>query len=299
MSKEILKATYGAPERPLKIPGFEIPCYVLENEQRVIVHSGLLKALGMSSGGGQKVGSRKIDEFLGSSSLKPFITNDLSDRVRKAIEFKTPNGTTAFGYEATILVDICDAVLQANKEGKLFSKQKHIAERAEILIRAFAKTGIIALVDEATGFQQVREKDALKKFLEKFLTEEKGKWIKTFQDEFFEMIFKMRNWTWYYASAKKPQVVGHYINDFVYSRLGPKILEELRVRNPKNEKGIRIGKHHQFTSQDYGHPKLKEHLSILTALGRAAGYNWNNFKRLVNRALPRFGSNIEIPFDEE
>ena len=112
------------------------------------------------------------------------------------------------------------------------------------------------------------------------------------------MIFKMKGWTWSYASAKKPSVVGHYINDFVYSRIAPQILKELRERNPTHTGG-RKAKHHQFLTPDYGHPKLKEHLSILIALGKAAGYNSRNFDRLINRALPKYGNTIEIPYFDE
>jgi hypothetical protein len=51
----------------------------------------------------------------------------------------------AYGYEATILADICDAVLKARENGDLNYQQEHIAQRCEILVRAFARVGIIAL----------------------------------------------------------------------------------------------------------------------------------------------------------
>ncbi len=296
--KEILKANYGAPDKPLIIGEFEIPCYVLENEQRVITQGGLLKALGMSTGGAKKAGTRKIDEFLTSSQLKPFISKELSARANDAITFKTTTGTKAIGYEATILVDICDAVLEANKKGSLLLNQKHIAEQAEMLIRSLAKVGIIALIDEATGFQEVRNKMDLRKFLSQFLEDQAGKWVKTYSDDFFETIFKMKGWTWNIANGgKKPQVMGHYINNFVYSRLAPNVLKELRKLNPINEKGYREHKHTQYINPGFGHPLLKEHLSAVIALGKAAGYNWRNFQRLLNRALPRFGA-PELPFDD-
>ncbi|HGN3509251.1 TPA: hypothetical protein ACKSJL_004093, partial [Providencia stuartii] len=57
------------------------------------------------------------------------------------------------GYEASILVDICDAFMQARKEIDLSPRQSIIAEQCEMLIRSFAKVGIISLIDEATGYQ--------------------------------------------------------------------------------------------------------------------------------------------------
>ncbi|MFZ1528246.1 MAG: P63C domain-containing protein [Ferruginibacter sp.] len=298
MSKK-LEAKYGSPDKPLKVGEIELQCYVLNDEKRVLVQRGLQSGLGMSTGGGTG-GAQRIIQFIDTKSINPFISNDLRLRINNPIKFTVPSGALAYGYEATILIDICDAIIESRKQGLLHKYQTHIAERAEMLLRAFAKTGIIALVDEATGYQEVREKDSLRQFLEKFLAEEKAKWVKTFPDEFFEVIFKMKGWTWYYAnSGKKPQVVGHYINDLVYSRIGPSVLEELRTKNPKDEKGNRKAKHTQWLTIDYGHPKLKEHLNILVALGKASGYNWNTFKRLVQRALPKIGSPLELDFNED
>jgi len=53
---------------------------------------------------------------------------------------------------------LCETVLQARKDGKLQSQQMHIAEQCEILVRGFARVGIIALVDEATGYQDYRSR---------------------------------------------------------------------------------------------------------------------------------------------
>jgi hypothetical protein len=74
-----------------------------------------------------------------------------------------------YGYEATKLIDLCDALLDLNKAGVLKDSQKIYAEQGEIIIRSVAKVGIIALVDEVTGYQEKREKDELQKFLTKFI----------------------------------------------------------------------------------------------------------------------------------
>lgn len=299
MKKEkTVEAKYGSPDRPLVIGNIEIPCYVLENGKRVITQTGFLTALGLQYRGGGKGSPARLAQFVTGQRLSPFISNELKDLTTNPINFKTHTGSLAYGYEATILVDVCNAVMEAKKQGALQKQQQHLAENAEMLIRAFAKTGIIALIDEATGYQQVREKDALKHFLEKFLQDEMGKWVKTFQDDFFEMIFKMKGWTWHYASQKKPQVVGHYINDFVYSRLGPEILKELKVRNKNAVTGKKKGANHQFLTPDLGHPALRERLAILTAFGKATGYNWNNWKRMVERTFPKFGQTIPLALPE-
>lgn len=303
MSK-LLEASFGSPDRPLRIGDIEIPCYVLNNEKRVLVLGEMIKALGMAPGSAGKGGNDRLASFASGNRVKPFIPNELMNMIENPIRFKPPTGgVIAYGYEATILIDICNSILDANKAGVLQKQQSHIAERADVLIRSFAKTGIIAVIDEVTGFQAAREKDALQQFLDKFLLEENAKWVKTFPDEFFEMIFKMKGWTWHYASTKKPGVVGHYINDLVYSRIAPNVLTDLKVKNPVIKPGYRKYKHPQFISSEFGHPKLKEHLSALIALGKGSAFNWNTFKRLVARAFPKFapdGSSApELGFPED
>ena len=161
------------------------------------------------------------------------------------------------------------------------------ANNADIIIRSVAKVGIIALVDEATGYNKVKEraKDELQKFLNRFLSEEASKWVKTFNDSFFEMIYKMRGWDWKMTN-KKPGVVGQWINDIVYKRLAPGVYLELQDLNPKDENGHRKEKHHQYLSNETGKPMLKGYLNTIEALGRAADYDWDVFMTLLNKAYP-------------
>ncbi|HEX9740242.1 MAG TPA: P63C domain-containing protein [Ignavibacteriaceae bacterium] len=229
-----------------------------------------------------------LTKFINESPITKHLKTGVLKQLNNPIKFQRPQAggsqSSAYGYEVTILIDICDSILEANKTGEKIDST--IIENAQIIIRSVAKVGIIALVDEVTGYEKVREKDTLQMFLQKFLEEEKGKWVRTFPPEFFEAIFKMKGWTWKQASTKKPSVVGHYINNYVYSRLAPKILTELRRLNPKDDKGNRKGNHPQWINPEFGHPKLKEHLTVLTAFAKATGYNWNNWNRMVERALP-------------
>ena len=247
-------------------------------------------------------GGARLVRFLDQNDLTPLIGGDLKAVLKSPIVFKV-NNTVHYGYEATLLQEITKQVSKAYLKGDLQSGQDEIGAGAEMLYDAFAKVGIIALVDEVTGYQEDREKDALQVFLKQFLNEERHKWIRTFPDEFWEALFKMRGLNWTLANkGKKPQYIGHDINNYVYSRLAPQILSELRKLNPKNEKGVRKSTHTQWIDTDYGHPKLKEHLKILVALAKASGHNFPNWKRMVERALPKYeqdGSQIqELPFEE-
>src|SRR5690606_18352783 len=74
--------------------------------------------------------------------------------------------------------------------------------------------------------------------------------------------------------------------DLVYARLAPDMLKELEKRNPKDDRGHRRARHHQWLTEDVGHPALAQHLHALIALMRASD-NWAQFKTLIARALPR------------
>jgi len=135
MTDKILKAEYGSADHPLRIVDIEIPCYVLEDGTRVLSQRGLQTGIGMSSSGGSKVGEQRVATLLDSLAYKGLEIKDLSARIRSPIRFFPPGGgRPAFGYEATILADLCDVILDARNKGNLLHpQQKHIAERCEIL----------------------------------------------------------------------------------------------------------------------------------------------------------------------
>lgn len=210
--------------------------------------------------------------------------------------YATGGGGVTYGYPATLLVDICETVLKARDEGALHPQQHRMAEHCGILIRGIARVGIIALVDEATGYQEIRDQRALATILEKFIAKELQPWTKTFDYEFYEQIFRLKRWPGP-EGTKRPSVIGCYTNDLVHERLTPGVLDELRRRrNPTTPGGGRKSKHHQWFTPNLGHPKLKEHLAAVTALMKAAP-DWDSFKRSLQRALPKQNETIPLPLD--
>ncbi len=298
-AKQPLKVIAGEPGSPLVIGDIEIPCYVLEDETRVLSQRGFLGSLGMSVGGvvNRKDGAPQLAIFTRSNALAPHVTGETLARTYTPIEFTPPHGgRTAYGYPATLLTDLCDAILAAREAGDLHPNQLHIAKRCEVLVRGLARVGIIGLVDEATGYQRIREERALAKILEAFLDEELHPWTKTFDFSFYEQIFRLRGWG-SAAGVKRPRVIGHYTNDLVYDRIAPGVLAELRERNPVMPQGWRKNRHHQWFTPEFGHPKLLQHIEGVTALMRAAG-SWESFKRALDRAYPKTGSQFSMPETE-
>lgn len=290
----IAQATHGSPDHPLRIGDVQLVCYVLEDGRRVLVQGGMLNALDMSQGSASaKSGGDRLAKFISTKALKGRVTPELAKAIREPIRFKTPTGSDANGYEATILADICEAVLSAADEGALNYQQEHIARQCQILIRGFARVGIIALVDEATGYQDVRTREALEEILERFIADELLAWAKRFPDEFYRQLFRLRGLHYSEVSTKRPQYIGRLTNDIIYERLAPGVLDELRDITPRDEEGRRKHKYHQRLTEDVGHARLQEHLSNVLTLMRASA-NYRSFYRLLQRALPKYTGQLDL-----
>jgi hypothetical protein len=295
-SGEIKRATHGSEDHPLTIGDTQIACYVLEDGRRVLQQTGLIGALNMSHGGSYSVGGDRLAKFAAQGRLKPYVSNELLERTANPIRFKTTSGGTAYGYEATVLADLCEAVLAARSDGVLQKQQEHIARQAEILVRGFARIGIIALVDEATGYQRERERDALSRILEAWIAKELQAWVQTFPQEFYENMFRLRGLEFSSDSVKRPQYFGHLTNDIVYKRLEPGVLKELKRVTPKNEQGRLKAKMTQSLTKNVGYPKLKEHLGAVVAYMKISR-DWPGFMALLDSQYPKRGETPLLPMD--
>lgn len=293
-SGEILKATHGSPDRPLKIGNLEIPCYVLEGGMRVLSGRGMQSALGLGQGHGTL-----LKAFLGKESLKPYINDNLAMVLSKPVKFIRPGrgGKTAICFEATILADICDAVLAARKEKKLVGKQLIIAGQCEILLRGFARVGIIALVDEATGYDKDKLTKDYAKILEAFVAKELQPYVKTFQYDYYEQMFRLRGLE-FPKSRARPQYFGHLTNDVIYRRLAPGVWKELKEKTEKDEKGRLKHKLFQKLTPDLGHPKLRDLLASVITIMKLSD-QWGDFKNKLDRIHPAYNETMLLPYELE
>lgn len=278
------KATHAG---VLAVGDFRVPCYVLEDGRRLLSQSGMVATLSLSKGQVDRLGS-----FLGSNVLKPFVSEELSSGINAPARFKAPHGPAAYGYDATILVDICDAVLSARRAGALLDRQSHVADRCEMLVRALSKVGIIALVDEATGYQADRQRDELQRILEAYIVEELRSYLPRFPMEFFKQVHRIHGWEWH-GDTRGPRYVGKLINRYIYDRLPPGVHDEIRRRNPATN-GRRKRRHHQFLTEDTGVPHLDQQIRAVTVLMKAAD-NKMQFEKMLKRVFPAVGDQQELP----
>lgn len=304
LAKTIVSGANAKPTLPvaryagtISISESDIGCAVLEDGTRLLTQSDMMRALGrarQAKGRGFYDSDVNLPAFLTAKNLKPFIPKDLYV-TSSQIKFLLPNGKKAYGYKADLLPQVCEVYLEARDAGALVQSQMHVAQQADILVRGLARVGITALVDEATGYQDDRAKDALADIFAEFLTAERQKWTRTFPIDFYKEIYRLRGWEFKPWTTKRPSVIANWTDNFVYDRLAPQITEELRRKNPKSiGNGRRKDKHHQWFNPENGHPRLKEHLSGVIALLRASE-TWDQFLVSLDRAYPKFGNTIELP----
>lgn len=305
---QLPKAEYNG---ALNLGGLKVVCAVLgDKKTRVISERSLAYALGARGGAahwskrrGEKKGAL-LPEYISRKTLIPFISDELRSQLMNPVLYEPKSGGVARGLEATRMPDICDVWIRAREKGALTPRQEDMAERAYILLRGFAHIGIIALVDEATGFEADRAKDALAKILQEFISTELCKWVKTFPDDYYEQLFRLRGLSYDQFSTKRPRIIGKITKDIVYQRVAPGVLDALLERTSRRKDG-RLKNHlHRWLTPEVGQQKLREHLAGTIAL-MTISPNYRKFHAMLNRVYPRqdlppeFPGMDSVPYDAE
>lgn len=277
----------------LKIGDMSFNCRVLDDGTRLILSSDIQDKFGSSGGktykvkeNAEKESSGPLPIFVASKPLIPFISRVFDESDLIPVECNN-GGKIEKGYRAEILPKVCEVWLQASDAGVLQKQQFPKVKKAEILIRGLAQVGIVALVDEATGYQKNRERDALAKILEKFVAKELQPYMKTFDADYYEEMFRLRGIKYPPAIANyRPQYFGTLTNDIVYKRLAPNILEALKSEAKKVKKNHKLFQH---LTADYGRQELIKHLGTVVGLMKVSK-DWDDFISLLDRVKPKIPS---------
>lgn len=280
-----------------------LPCAVLSDGTRVVTETDFMQGMGMYRSGALST-RREADEegtriplYLAFKNLSPFINKHLGDVHELVLKYYTERGSIAHGISAEIIPKICDVWIDAQEAGGLGTRQEQIANKAKLIMRALAHVGIIALIDEATGYQRDRAADALATILERYIAKELQPWVKTFPDEFYEQLYRLRGLTFPGDSVSRPQYFGHLTNDIIYKRLAPAVLDELKNSTPKDSKGRYKNRLFQKLTPELGHPKLREHMaSVITIMKLSKKYD--DFKAKLDTVHPPYNETFLIPFDD-
>ena len=245
-----------------------MPCHVLDDGSRVIAQREVVKGLT-----GQERPSGLIGRLIGIAALAPYIAAD--EVASKVIQFRLSgpgHQMVAHGYEATLLVEVCEAFLRARDDGVLSEAQMRVAQRADIILRSCAKVGIIALIDEATGYQEVRQRNALQLKLQAFISDEVQEWAKLFPDDFWHELARLENTR--YSPRSRPLRWGKYVMAFVYDAVDEDVGIELRKINPNPH--FRRN-HHQWL-KTYGREKVRDHINRVIGVMKTC-HDMHDFNR--------------------
>jgi hypothetical protein len=271
-----------------------LDCYVLEDGRRVFHKRGMAKALGMKSGGGNVFLRAVQRKGLGSE-----IKRNLLKKIENPIIFRALTQDLAHGYDAEVLVEICRAIIRAQETGALHSMQLDLAAQAKILLTAFAKVGVTALIDEATGFQQVRSPDALRILVQQYITEERRQWEKQFPDEYYDELNRLYGSKFLTTTGSgaviqnRPQHFAKFTRSYVYEPLANGVvLEELDRLNPKiGKNGTRKDRFHQHLNEEYGIEKLKRQVGEILTLMKVSD-SVSQFKKFFSRRFKLVGEQL-------
>ena len=272
--------------------GLEIECYVTDKGIRLLSLRGTARALDINGNGG-----RALLRNLQSKWIQPYLSDQLKEWIlwatnEKIKQIDVPFGPAIIPFKASLFVDICKAYIAANNDKALSESLMRTYYRLILLMTAFAKTGIDAMVDSITGYKEDKRKEELLKILKIYISEEFLEWTKIFPEEFYEQIFRLKKWgSFQKAGQKMPQVVGFYTNDIVYERLPDKVLVELKKKVKKSENGNNLVKLHQGLSKDYGVLHLERHLIAVIALMKASTC-WEHFLEMLDKTYKRFGQSV-------
>lgn len=290
----------------IRIADKVIHCAVLETGKRLLTQESFLTSIGRAAKAKGRTGSFVVDglpPFIAAENLKPFISEELMQSTTP-IFCRNEKGIRLAGYDAMLLPMVCEVYLKLRDYYKSKGQeppktQRHIVEACDLLMRGLARVGIIALVDEATGYQEQRARDELSKILEAYIVEELRPWIKTFPDEFFKQIYRLHGWPYRVGSAKRPSYVGQIINKYIYEQLPPPVLPELRKLNPVTDRGYRRHKHFQYLTADTGNVHLDRQITAVTTILKVSDDRKDfeeNFKKAFGKPYQqRLPLVVEVP----
>ncbi|MDX2263550.1 MAG: P63C domain-containing protein [Hyphomicrobiales bacterium] len=271
--------------------GVDVDCYVLDDEQKtaVISQRGMGAALGLGEGGS------RLPAFIKGEKIVPFIGRELGEKLENPLVFQwspaganQPPPSVVNGYDVTILIDLCKAIIKADEEGKLLKRQEHIAKQAQIIVNASAKSGIKHLVYALSGYDATRE-EIIRAF--KFYVQQEAR---DYEREFPNQLY--REWYRLYElpepERNKPWKFKHLTVNHVYwplAKSNGKILELTKVQ--KAESGERHRRLHQFLSE-VGVKALRQHLGRLLGIAEMSDHR-EQYERSVQRI---FGEQKEFEF---
>lgn len=282
--KTNFKATHNG---SLIIGQKEIGCAVLENGQRIITHKSLYEMFNKPRRGSISSGDSKLPWFINSKNLTLLLDDEILGCFIP-VSYIARNGRLVEGYTAEVIPTICEIFIEAHEQGALSPTQENLYKQSMILVRALAKVGITALIDEATGYQDDRNAQELQNLLQQYISKDLLKWQKRFPNQYYKEIYRLHNWEYVSTNNNRPGYIGRFTNKYVYDMFPEKVMEIIKRSSPKKQTRF-----HQYLSTDVGIPELDKHLAKLLGV-MALSDTKEGFEKNFERAFA-----IELSKKEE
>ena len=285
-----LKAVHGSPDKPIRIADIEVPCYILADERRVVATNGVLDAFGLARGGAMIKGMNRLELFAAQDRFKPYVSDDLLARISTPIRFKV-GSQEANGFDSDTLIEMAEAVVAADDDGVLQAQQVHIAHQCRVITRSLTRIGLIALIDEATGYQSKREADELQQILTAYIRPEHRPWVQTIPVEFTNELYRVYGWK-RQEQNRGPRYAGKLIRELIYEKMPKPVLPALDEANPTDENYRRKRKHHQFLTDKQGLDHFRSQVITMMTVLRISSSK-DEFRRNLQKL---YGDQLEFDF---
>lgn len=268
--------------------GLDVDCYVVDDEQHtaVISQTGMAVALGLSARG------NSFPSFIASQAMAASVSGELRKKLENPLLIQWGSGggeqppTTIHGYEAALLIEVCNAIADAHRKGNLGKRYDKVVHQAAIINGASAKSGIAGLVYALAGYRP--EVEEVISAFKAFVQEEARKYEQEFPNELY------MEWHRLYQIPVpvrgKPWQMRHLTVKHVYYPLAKsngKILE--LVRALKSQDGDRQKKLFQFLN-DVGTRALRMHMGRVLEMAESSGSE----KEYEAKIVARFGGQQEL-----
>jgi hypothetical protein len=270
--------------------GFDIECYVLDDESKtaVISQRGMGAALGLGQSGS------RLPTFLGGRAISKAVGAEILEKAHKPLIFQgfSAGGNSAppsiiHGHDVTLLIDICKAVVAAESAGELLPSQAKVAKQAHIILGASAKAGIKGLVYALAGYDASRE-EIIASF-KQFILDEAREYEQEFPEQLYVEWYRLYNIP--KPQRNRPWKFKHLTVDQVYhplARSNGRILQLTRIQKAKGKD--RTKRLHQFLSE-IGVKTLRRHLGQLLGIAQVSDTQSDyerNFTKVFGDQLPLF-----------
>ncbi|MBU9472689.1 P63C domain-containing protein [Burkholderia multivorans] len=270
----------------------DVECYVLNDAQKtaVISQTGMAMALGLSSRG------NAFPRFADGKVMAGYLGAELLEKIENPLKFQWGSGGAEIppslvnGYDVTLLIDVCKAILKADEDGALAKNQSHLAVNARVILNASAKAGIKGLVYALAGYDAKRE-EVISAF-KQFVQDEAKEYEKEFPPQLYSEWYRLyklpkfgRGRPWEFKTLTMDHVY------FPLARSNGKLRDMLVASKVKS--GDRTKKLHQFLSE-VGTRALRTHLGQLLGIARISK-NRSEYERHVSTL---FGDQVELDLED-